>query len=59
MANYSKPEAFDWAKENVRGQWSTLMTPFTENDEIDENPRFSCKILDLFSNHQFHELLYR
>ena len=36
MANYSKAEAFDWAKENVRGQWSTLMTPFTENDEIDE-----------------------
>ena len=36
MANYSKAEAFDWSKENVRGQWSTLMTPFTENDEIDE-----------------------
>lgn len=36
MANYTKSEAFDWAKENIRGQWSTLMTPFSPNDEIDE-----------------------
>ncbi|MFL2759412.1 MAG: dihydrodipicolinate synthase family protein [Dehalococcoidia bacterium] len=36
MAEYSKTEAMDWARENLRGQWSTLMTPFTENDEIDE-----------------------
>ena len=34
MAEYSKPEAMDWARENLRGQWSTLMTPFTEDDEI-------------------------
>ena len=37
MAEYSKTEAMDWARENLRGQWSTLMTPFTENDEIDED----------------------
>ena len=36
MAEYSKTEAMDWARENLRGQWSTLMTPFTEADEIDE-----------------------
>jgi len=37
MAEYSKTEAMDWARENLRGQWSTLMTPFTESDEIDED----------------------
>ena len=36
MAEYTKSEAYDWAKENVRGQWTTLMTPFTKNNEIDE-----------------------
>ena len=36
MAEYSKTEAVDWARENLRGQWSTLMTPFTPEDEIDE-----------------------
>ncbi len=36
MADYSKHEAGDWARENLRGQWSTLVTPFTENDEVDE-----------------------
>ena len=36
MAEYSKTEAMDWARETLRGQWSTLMTPFTENDELDE-----------------------
>ena len=37
MAEYSKTEAMDWARENLRGQRSTLMTPFTESDEIDED----------------------
>ena len=37
MAEYSKTEAMDWARENLRGQWSTLMTPFTENDERDDD----------------------
>ena len=36
MAEYTKDEAQDWARENLRGQWTTLMTPFTEDDEVDE-----------------------
>ena len=36
MAEYTKSEAMDWARENLRGQWTTLMTPFTEADELDE-----------------------
>jgi len=37
LAEYTKTEATDWARENVRGQWTTLMTPFTPDDEIDED----------------------
>ena len=37
MADYAKSEAMDWARENLRGQWTTLMTPFTQDDEIDED----------------------
>lgn len=33
--NYSKLEAKDWARQNMVGQWTTMMTPFTSNDEID------------------------
>ena len=36
MAGYAKSEAVDWALENLRGQWTTIMTPFTPDDEIDE-----------------------
>ncbi len=36
MAEYSKSEAREWARETLRGQWTTLMTPFTPDDEIDE-----------------------
>ena len=36
MAEYTKSEAQDWSRENLRGQWTTLMTPFTEDDEVDE-----------------------
>ena len=36
MANYRKSESLEWAREHLRGQWSTLMTPFTPDDEIDE-----------------------
>ena len=36
MARYRKGEARDWARETLRGQWSTLMTPFTRDDEVDE-----------------------
>ncbi len=37
MAEYSKSEAMDWARENLRGQWTTIMTPFTPDDELDED----------------------
>lgn len=37
MTHYSKDEAKDWARENLRGQWSTLVTPFTEDDLLDED----------------------
>lgn len=36
MARYAKGEARDWAWENLRGQWSTLLTPFTPDDQVDE-----------------------
>ena len=36
MATYTKSQAQDWAWENLRGQWTTLMTPFTSEDELDE-----------------------
>jgi 4-hydroxy-tetrahydrodipicolinate synthase len=36
MAEYTKTESMDWARENLRGQWTTLMTPFTPDDELDE-----------------------
>jgi len=36
LANYRKSESIEWARENLRGQWSTLMTPFTPDDELDE-----------------------
>ncbi len=36
MAGYRKHEAQEWAWEHLRGQWTTLMTPFTPDDEIDE-----------------------
>ena len=36
MAEYTKGEAMDWARETLRGQWTTIMTPFTADDELDE-----------------------
>lgn len=36
MAEYRKSEAREWAWENLRGHWTTLMTPFTPDDEVDE-----------------------
>ncbi len=36
MPEYTKSEARDWARETLRGQWTTLMTPFTTDDEVDE-----------------------
>ena len=36
MAEYTKSEAQEWARETLRGQWTTLMTPFTNDGEVDE-----------------------
>ena len=36
MPEYTKSESMEWARETLRGQWSTLMTPFTSDDDIDE-----------------------
>jgi len=36
MAQYKKHEAQEWAWENLRGQWTTLITPFTQDNQIDE-----------------------
>src|SRR5437588_12822568 len=36
MATYTKGEAREWARENLRGQWTTLVTPFTPQDTVDE-----------------------
>ena len=36
MAKYTKGESREWARENLRGQWTTLITPFTPQDEVDE-----------------------
>lgn len=33
---YSKSEAKSWAREHVTGQWTTMVTPFTPQDELDE-----------------------
>lgn len=37
MTTYSKSEAQDWAWQTLKGQWTTLVTPFTPDDEIDED----------------------
>jgi uncharacterized protein (UPF0264 family)/dihydrodipicolinate synthase/N-acetylneuraminate lyase len=36
MARYGKHEAQEWAWETLRGQWTTLITPFTPDNELDE-----------------------
>jgi 4-hydroxy-tetrahydrodipicolinate synthase len=35
MANYTKREAKEWARNNMHGHWSTAITPFTPDGEID------------------------
>ena len=32
MAGYRKDEAQDWAWESLKGQWSTLVTPFNQDN---------------------------
>lgn len=36
MTEYKRKEARDWAWEHLRGQWTTLVTPFTLDDQLDE-----------------------
>jgi uncharacterized protein (UPF0264 family)/dihydrodipicolinate synthase/N-acetylneuraminate lyase/TusA-related sulfurtransferase len=36
MAQYTKNEAQDWAWQALKGEWTTIMTPFTPEDEVDE-----------------------
>ena len=36
MAGYQKHEAQEWAWEALRGQWTTLITPFTPDKAFDE-----------------------
>ena len=36
MATYTKEEAQEWAKDALKGQWTTLITPFTPDDEFDD-----------------------
>ena len=33
---YSTSDAKAWARQNLVGQWTTMCTPFTPNDELDE-----------------------
>ena len=35
MASYRKHEAQEWAWQMLRGQWTTLVTPFTPDNQID------------------------
>ena len=35
MATYKKHEAQEWAWEGLKGQWTTLVTPFTPDDRFD------------------------
>jgi 4-hydroxy-tetrahydrodipicolinate synthase len=32
---YSRSDAKEWARESLTGQWTTMMTPFTTEDEVD------------------------
>ena len=33
---YARSDAKDWAREKLVGQWTTMVTPFTPSDELDE-----------------------
>ena len=35
MATYTKSEAQEWARENLRGRWTTLITPFAADGSYD------------------------
>ena len=35
MAGYRKHEAQEWAWQTLKGQWTTLVTPFTPDNQVD------------------------
>ena len=37
MAKYTKNESRDWARSTLKGHWSTLVTPFTSDNRLDES----------------------
>ncbi len=37
MAQYSKHEAQEWAWDFLKAQWTTIMTPFTSDNRVDED----------------------
>ena len=37
MARYQKHEAQDWAWDFLKDQWTTIMTPFTPDNQVDED----------------------
>ena len=37
MARYQKHEAQDWAWDFLKDQWTTIMTPFTSDNRVDED----------------------
>ncbi len=34
--DYSKRDSKQWARQNLTGQWTTMVTPFTKDDRLDE-----------------------
>ncbi len=34
--NYTKSESKEWGRASIKGQWTTMITPFTPEDKIDE-----------------------
>ena len=34
--HYTRSDAKAWAREKLVGQWTTMITPFTAEDELDE-----------------------
>ena len=37
MADYKKNESKEWAKSHLKGQWSTLVSPFNSDGSLDSN----------------------
>ena len=44
MAEYRKHEAQEWAWGFLKDQWTTIMTPFTPDNRIDEEGKVMVQI---------------